>query len=244
MPFLLDATGSKPGRDGGEVLGKISDEVYNVLRRRIMTGAFVPHTKIKEIDVAGELGVSRTPVRSALQRLVADALLRPAPKRGAMTVEWTDRDIGEIFELRTALEGMAAAHAARHRSEEALGELAAFTDEMAALWSSRPTDYLARIQAANSRFHRTILTQSRCPHARELAHNLMAVPIVIGGFYLYSDADMARSVQQHRDVIDALTTRNSRWARRAMENHLMSSHQVFVRAKRASGLPGRDGSAE
>ena len=210
-------------------MGKVTDEVYNALRRRIMTGRLPPNAKVKELDVAAELGVSRTPVRSALQRLIADGLLQGGPKRGAVTVTWTDRDVAEIFELRAALEGIGASHAALHCSDEALEILIRLTDEMEDLWRRRPPDYLAHLQADNSRFHRLILEEGQCPRTRDLAFNLMDIPLVVGGFYLYSDADMARSIQHHRDITDAIAVGDSTWAGTAMRNHLMASHLVFVR---------------
>lgn len=219
-------------------MGKVTDEVYNVLRRRIMMGQLPPDAKVKELDVAAELGVSRTPVRSALQRLIADGLLQGGPKRGAMTIAWTDRDVAEVFEMRAALEGIGAAHAAVSRSEDALVELARLTDEMEVLWRDRPADFLSRLQTANSRFHRIVLDEGRCPRVRDMALNLLDVPMVVGGFYLYSDADMARSIQHHRDLIDALAAGDASWARVAMQNHLLASHQVFIRSKR-DGVPVR-----
>lgn len=77
--------------------GKDYRRVYSVLRRRIMKGQLPPSAKIKELDVAAELGVSRTPVRTALQRLIADGLLQGSRKRGAVTISWIDRDVAEIF---------------------------------------------------------------------------------------------------------------------------------------------------
>lgn len=222
-------------------MGKVSDQVYDALRRRIMKGEFAPSTKIKEADVAADLGVSRTPVRSALQRLVADGLLRSGPKRGAMTIEWTEHDVREIFELRALLEGTGASHAAGNRSEEALAELAALTDQMERLWHDRPSDHLASLQRANTTFHRLMLSESRCPRVRDLAINLMDMPMTIGGFYLYSDADMARSIQHHRDLIAALAARDGDWARIAMQNHLMASLQVFLRTQSRAAGSGGDG---
>jgi DNA-binding GntR family transcriptional regulator len=212
-------------------LGKVSDQVYNVLRRQIMKGQFAPRTKIKEHDVAEELGVSRTPVRTALQRLVADGLLRSGPKRGAMTIEWTEEDVREIFELRASLEGISASYAARYCGAQALEELIAQTDQMERLWRDRPIDYLPQLQQVNFRFHRLMLTESRRPRVRDLALNLMDIPMTIGGFYLYTDADMARSIQHHRDLTAALEARDESWARTAMENHLMASLQVFLRTQ-------------
>lgn len=213
-------------------MGKITDEVYHILRRRIMKGQLPPNAKIKELDVAAELGVSRTPVRSALQRLITDGLLQQGRKRGAVTISWTDRDVSEIFELRIALEGIGAAHAARNCRPEALEELARLTDEMEFLWRVRPSDYFSRLQATNSRFHRIVLDESQCPRVRDIALNLMDMPMVVSGFYLYSEPDMARSIQHHRDLIAAIAAGDVAWAETVMRNHLMASLRVFVNSKR------------
>src|SRR5690606_14134852 len=89
-----------------------SDLVYAELRRRLMAGAFLPGERLREEHIANELNVSRTPVRSAIERLIQDGLATREQRRGAVVLGWLDRDITEAFDLRLLLEPYAARSAA------------------------------------------------------------------------------------------------------------------------------------
>jgi len=86
----------------------IADRVYSAILELLINLHFKPGEKISEETVAALLGVSRTPVREALQRLVADGLVDSFPRRGVFAKEITDRDINELYELRRCLEVQAA----------------------------------------------------------------------------------------------------------------------------------------
>src|ERR1700748_672830 len=96
------------------VMSNATDSTYASIRRAIMAGRAAPGTYLKEKHPAEIMGVSRTPVRAALQRLVGDQLLRSEANRGVFVAEWTSRDIQEVFELRLLLEPYAAGLAALH----------------------------------------------------------------------------------------------------------------------------------
>ena len=91
-----------------------ADTAYELQKQRVVGGAYAPATQLKEEPVAHELGISRTPVRAALKRLVQDGLASFDPGRGVRVAEWAEADIEETYELRSLLEGHAAALAA-HR---------------------------------------------------------------------------------------------------------------------------------
>jgi DNA-binding GntR family transcriptional regulator len=209
-------------------MSKAGEHVYLTLRRRIMSGHYSPGAQLKEEGLASELEVSRTPVRAALQRLIGDGLVIGHSNRGAFVAEWTTRDIGEIYELRSLLEAHAAALAAERRTPQQVAEMSALTDRMEELYRHKPRDYLAEIQNANQRFHLLILEASGSPRLKTMARNLVDTPIIIGAFYFYADEDLARSVQHHRDLVRAIDARNRELAKQIMNVHLGFSHQLFM----------------
>lgn len=79
-----------------------------------MSGAFLPGQRLREEHIAAALSVSRTPVRSAIQLLAADGLVRLEERRGAVVLGWTERDINEAFQIRSLMEPYATALAAQH----------------------------------------------------------------------------------------------------------------------------------
>src|SRR5690625_2352156 len=102
-----------------------ADVVYKTLRARITDGSIRPNEMLFEIELAEELGVSRTPVREALHRLVADGLLDLVRRRWIVH-EFTESEIIEIYEVRTAIEGYAAFLAATACTSEQREQLLQF----------------------------------------------------------------------------------------------------------------------
>jgi len=199
-----------------------------------MAGRYPPGTQLKEEHLAEVMGVSRTPVRAALQRLVSDQLLRSAANRGVFVAEWTARDIQDVFELRLLLEPHAAGLAALRATERQIEELRAHTDRME--FFTRPSfqDNLSEIQQANHVFHNLILEASASPRLKNIASPLTDMPMIIGTFYFYSEADMQNSIQHHRHLITALEARDRPFAEEMMSVHLRVTHDIFRRNRRDS----------
>lgn len=210
----------------------VSDDVHTEIRRRLIAGHFSPGEKLKEEHVAAQLGVSRTPVRAAIQRLVAEGLLEAAPKRGAIVTEWRDIDTEEIFELRVLVEGQAAAWATRHITEEEITQMDALNSRIAAAIRDKPKAYLDEVQTANFEFHMALYYACGSAKLRMFGSNLLEYPLVIGGFFIYSDSDALESVRQHTEIINALRARNAEWARSAVTSHLCAAMERFRKVRR------------
>ena len=120
----------------------VGEKVYSTLRRRLMSGYYEPGSKLKEEVVAADLSVSRTPVRAAIHRLIAEGLLEPAPKRGALVTPWGAQDVEDIFNLRIMLEGYGASLAAKNATREEVDRLEALNEKIAAAVDSEREDRL------------------------------------------------------------------------------------------------------
>src|SRR6185295_11391540 len=88
---------------------QLTDRVHAALREAITSGRLAPDARIKQEQIAAELGVSRTPVREALHLLEREGLVRLVPRRGAIVQGFTAADVRELYELRELLEPAAAA---------------------------------------------------------------------------------------------------------------------------------------
>src|SRR5258708_8809424 len=93
----------------------IGEKAYQYLRGKILSGEFSPGTALSEASLARELGNSRGPLREAIRRLTGEGFLRQTPSGGSVVVDFSRRDVAELYELREALEVYAVGKAAEHR---------------------------------------------------------------------------------------------------------------------------------
>jgi len=214
-------------------VSKANENIYAELRRRIMAGRYDPGQQLKEEALASELGVSRTPVRAALRRLVADGMLEAKANRGAFVAQWTDRDIDEVINLRCTLESEAASLAAKRAQAEQVKELKNLNQRMHALARGLTSAKIAELQRLNNSFHQRILAAAGSPRLTAATRALIDWPLMVGSFYVFSEADIRRSIQYHDDLVLAFEANDSAMARSVMEAHLRRSNLSYRKRRKA-----------
>ena len=213
------------------------EQAYLALRRRLADGTYPPGARLREEDLAAQLGVSRTPVREALRRLDAEGWLRVVPNQGAFAAEWSIGDMEEIFDLRALLEAHAAEHAAASPDRAGLEAMEAACDLAE---SALPGDSLAALELisdANVRFHRALWDMSGQARCRTILHSLAVPPMVLRNFRNFDAAGLRRSLDQHREMIAAIAAGNATWAGAVMRAHVQAGRAVFL----AAAVRGRAG---
>ncbi len=200
---------------------RAADTAYEAVRQMILSGAAAPGDRLGEAELAETLGLSRTPVREALQRLGADGLVEVLPHRGARVVRWTAADLAEIFELRSLLEPYAAARAARIGLDEEV--LAALRDRCAEMERAAAASDLARVAQLNSRFHAALIDASGNRRLPGMLTSVMHAPLILGTFHRYDAEAMERSMGHHREVVDAIAARDPDWAASVMRSHIRAA---------------------
>lgn len=221
-----------------------SDKAYELLKQRVVGGTYAPGAQLKEEPLALELGISRTPVRAALRRLVDDGLATADPNRGVRVAAWTEHDIEETFELRGLLESHAAGLAARRGGSALATRLDALNEEMDRAIAAGGAPLPERLQQINSRFHRAILDGSGSPRLRGMLEGLIDMPIVIRSHFISTLQDKQQSLQHHRDLAAAVRAGDAELARQVMQLHLRVAAHRFKRQRDAFGraparAPGR-----
>jgi DNA-binding GntR family transcriptional regulator len=206
-----------------------ADKAYKLLRQRVVGGHYQPGTQLKEEPLARELGLSRTPVRSALKRLVDEGLATANVGQGIRVAEWSDWDIEEMFQLRMLLEPHAARLSAQRRSDEVLDELRASNEQMAAAIAESGPDAISKVQEANRKFHRALLDSSGSPRLRAMLETIIDMPIIVRSFSLYTHGELEQSLHHHQDLTLAVEARDGDLAFQAMQLHLKMSYLRFMR---------------
>jgi DNA-binding GntR family transcriptional regulator len=194
------------------------DRIHLRLRRAILQGELAPGTPVIEAELAQQLGSSRTPVREALRRLESEGLLEPRGLRGTV-VRAVDRDEVEcIFEVREALESLAARRAARRLSDDDLRALEADVAGMRAA-----LDDPEEMERHDTAFHDRILASAR---GEVLARTLSELrdQLITYRFLSLSDADRRRqTVEEHEAILAALRARDAASAALRTAEHIAAA---------------------
>lgn len=206
-----------------------ADKAYEVLRQRLVGGQYKSGTQLKEEHLAREFGLSRTPVRTALKRLVADGLATADAGQGIHVAEWTDWDIEETFQLRMLLEPYATSLAATRGGDELVTKLKACNQQMQAALAQGGDESIAKIQEANRSFHRALLDASGSPRLRTILETMIDMPIIMRSFYLSTPSDLQQSLHHHQDITVAAEARDGELAKQVMQLHLRMSYHRFMR---------------
>lgn len=204
-----------------------SSVVYELVRSRIMAGHYPPGAHLTEGQLCDELEVSRSPVRAALRRLGEEGLIQTEPHRGAFVAQWTRSDVDEVFELRRILESRGAGLAAERRTSDESLELRKSVEAMVAIAEAKKRSYKDDLHHNNREFHLLVLSAARSPRLYKITEQLAYTSVTLGTYFYYSDTDIARSIQFHRDITDAIAQQNSTVADALMSAHIGVGHVVF-----------------
>lgn len=213
-----------------------ADKAYELLKQRVIAGTYAPGAQLKEEHIARELGISRTPIRAALRRLVQDGLASADAGRGVRVAEWTEADIEETYRLRALLEGHAAELATRRGGIVLADRLDALNARMERTLGKRAAGVAAQLQEINAQFHRAILEASGSPRLRGMLASLIDMPVVIRSYFISTPQDLLQSLQHHRDLAAAVRAGDAELARQAMQLHLrVAAHRFRLRRSEFSG---------
>lgn len=179
--------------------GPRADEVYDRLRGDIVHGVLRPNQRLVELDLAETLGVSRTPVREALQRLTLEGLVRR--ERGGWVVhEHSPEEIRAIYEVRAALEGYAAFLAAGRVTPEQLRELEELYPPGEAAAELGPD---AQVEL-NERFHDGVIAAAGNQRLAQLSRASRQYYFNHRIARSYDAEENRRSIESHRRILEAL----------------------------------------
>lgn len=207
--------------EGPESRGEIA---YARLKESIQAGELKPGQRIREIEMADRLKMSRTPVREALRRLEADGLLTFAPYRGMVIAELDHQAVMELYQMREVLEGTAAGLAARHASE---AEITVLRDIMA----SDPGDDAEPHRHAqhNRQFHGALYRAAHNRYLLKTLNVLRDAMALLGSttLSLTGRSDTAR--EEHAAIVQAIEAHDVQAAETAARAHIRAAQRARIR---------------
>ncbi|RIA43677.1 DNA-binding GntR family transcriptional regulator [Hephaestia caeni] len=197
------------------VVRTLSEQVFDVIRERIVTGRLPHDVAIRQDALAAELGISKIPLREALARLEQEGLLTSQANRGYFVRRMTAGEVDEIFALRLAIEPRAAGFAATVAGDEERAAAQRAFDELdAAIGNSSPD-----IGVRNRIFHAALVRAGDRPLTTQLVERLQVMSERYVIAYLRPTGRQDRADLQHRQLIDAWLDRDA-----AATEHLLATH--------------------
>jgi len=203
----------------------LAERVYRTVREVIFRGLLHDGERLQERQLADALGVSRTPVRAALQRLNSEGFISSDPRQGFVVAPLTLQDIEDIYVLRVALEGVAARLAAKVATESDLTVMHHIEEQIEAALARGDVDAMTIL---NARFHDELCRAAKNSRLTALTTRLHDFVQRLGRTTLSDPARGAQSVAEHRALIEAIRRRDPEAAERIGQEHMAHAKEVRV----------------
>ncbi len=203
----------------------LREMVYEELKMKILTGAIIPGMRMMEIELAEDMGVSRTPIREAIRKLEKEGLVTIEPRRGAYASQISTDDMVEILEVRQDLEGLAAGMAATRMNEAQLKEL----EEVSKLYNKAVVNgNMKSMIKYDTRFHRIIVDSCNNSVLVQMIEQLQELVLRFRYIY-YDNFKRAENMpEEHADIFNAIASGNADAARKAADVHIDRLKQLVI----------------
>ncbi|AZS80946.1 MULTISPECIES: GntR family transcriptional regulator [Achromobacter] len=204
----------------------LSVRVYNEIRNALINGQYEPGERLIIGELAQEMGVSITPVREAIFRLISEQGLEMQAATAVYVPYVNSEKLREIQQIRFHLEGMGAAEAAQHITRKQLDNLIALQKDFISCTSTDPK----RASYLNRKFHFAILEASNKPILRATVESFWVItgPILKVFHVKTAGLDYSENEHRHEAVLQALEARDSEAARSAIQADLVWGGKIMI----------------
>lgn len=205
----------------------LAEQAYEYIKEMILTGELQPGQELPEEKLAAELGISRTPLREALKRLAADALIDLRKTRPAIVAEFTHEDVKEIMELRRLLEIHSLGYMSTSDQRRVAHELKQI---LAAQWQAINEEDFISFMDKDQEFHNVLYQDIPNRRLKEMIHTINT-----GGsraFLFLSDTihdSATEAYHEHVAILKALEEENLEKAKVKMEIHLANIEKRLLK---------------
>ena len=210
-----------------EVTDKYSlrGRVFHKLREDILSGKYEEHEELKEVAIGEELGVSRTPVREAFRQLELEGLIQMIPNKGAYVTGITEKDVKDIYMIRSHLEGLCARWATEHITEEQMSEM---EENVYLAEFHAGKGQLEQLAELDNRFH-DILYEA-CD-SKILEHQLKDFHQYVLRVRKKTLANVNRgpkSNEEHKKIMEAIKAGDADLAEQLAHQHMINAYENMV----------------
>lgn len=206
-----------------------SDKIYQHIITAIRNGKLKANDRIKEQDLAQEIGLSRTPIREALSILVNEGILSQDGRNGLVVTALDLISMTKLYELRENLEAWAARLATRHISNVEISVLFSIVE------TQKKLKDIADLRANNILFHQTIYRCASNPYLIKIMQNLEHSLLLLGESTLVTPQRQEEAYKEHLELVKAIEKRNENEAAKKAEFHIQQAYkmrlQIFLQTR-------------
>lgn len=211
-----------------EVTDKYSlrGRVYHKIRDDILSGKYKENEELREITIGNELGVSRTPVREAFRQLELEGLIQIVPNKGAYVTGITVKDVQDIYQMRSLLEGLCAKWATEHITKEQIEELEenVYLSEFHA--DKGHTEQLAEL---DNRFHEILYEACNSKMLEHQLRDYHEYVLRVRKKTLAKNKRSHDSNHEHKDILEAIKEHDPEKAERFANRHILNAYDNMVK---------------
>lgn len=215
----------------------LRDFVFITLRQSILTGELKPGERLMEIHLAHKLGVSRTPIREAIRKLELEGLVTMVPRRGAEVAQITEKSMGDVLEVRRALDALCAELACDRITEDELRALKQSCDNFE---QSVKDGDVQRIAQADVALHDIIVRATGNQRLIQLVNNLSEQMFRYRFEYIKDGAQHQTLIEEHRIIYQSIVGKDRETAAAAAKTHIDNQKKAIMRRIRLDKENGRD----
>ena len=208
----------------------LREVVCETLRDAIRKGILKPGERLMEIQLAEELGVSRTPVREAIRKLELEGYVIMMPRRGTYVANLSIRDVNEVFEIRTSLDSLASGLAAERITDEELERLQRL---LVLIGGYIETNNMDKIVETDTEFHDLLYQASRNTRLVGIIFNLREQLTRFRATSMSFPGRLKATLEEHRRIVEAIAQGDVKEAQLAAEDHMEKSEQTLLKSMEA-----------
>ncbi len=203
----------------------LREVVCETLRAAIVEGVLKPGERLMEIQLAEELGVSRTPVREAIRKLELEGFVVMVPRRGTYVADLSIRDVNEVYEVRTALDILAAGLAAERITEEELEQMERI---LVQIGNYIEEGNMGAIVDADGQFHDILYQASRNDRLVGIINNLREQLTRFRSISMAYPGRLKNTLEEHSRLVEAIAMRDADLAKRLAAEHMENAEQTLL----------------
>lgn len=203
----------------------LRDVVFENLREAIVEGKLNPGQRLMEVQLAEQLGVSRTPVREAIRKLELEGLVVMLPRKGAYVANMSLKDIIDVLEIRATLEGLASSLAAERINPENIKELEKIAKEFEESAKSSDVDVLLK---KDVEFHECIFKSTNNKKLHQLINSLWEQVYRFRETYIADYETVKNIIDEHKAIVDAIKKGDNELAKKYAKEHIEKAENFMI----------------